>query len=149
MEKKLNILFYKDYKNPNSIRAFIDRYESTGKSFSIIQYQETMIENSEYSQEEKKQKKEQVMINHYLTLLENGYSISQITDEINKGLTIATKEASLEKVINQLKLELLLAEKANLLFLSSKSTKHVSNEINIQPQPIDEVVADLIKNTKR
>ena len=89
------------------------------------------------------------MINHYLTLLENGYSISQITDEINKGLTMAEKEVSLEKVINQLKLELLFAEKANLLFLESKSKKQVSNEINIQPQPIDEVVNDLIKNAKK
>ena len=56
MEKKLNILFYKDI-NSNQVRAFIDRYEGTGKSFSVIQYQESMIENSGYSQEEKRQKK--------------------------------------------------------------------------------------------
>lgn len=148
MEKKLNILFYKDIKS-NQVRAFIDRYESSGKSFSIIQYQESMVENSQYSQDEKKAKKEQIMINHYLTLLENGYSISQITKEINKGISMAEKEADLEKVINQLKIELLLAEKANLLFLDSTSKKQVSNEINIEPQPIDEVIADLIKNTKK
>lgn len=147
MEKKLNILFYQDIKS-NQVRAFIDTYESTGKSFSIIQYQESMIDNSEYSHEEKKQKKEQIMINHYLTLLENGYSISQITEEINKGISLAEKDSNLEKVVNQLKVELLLAEKANLLFLDSKSKKQVSNEINIEPQPIDEVIGDLLKKNK-
>ena len=96
MKKRLNILFYKDI-NSNKVRAYVDKEESTGKSFSIIMYQESMIENSECSQEEKKQKKEQIMINHYLTLLQDGYSISQIIDEINKGLAMSEKENSLEK----------------------------------------------------
>ena len=148
MAKKLKILFYEDM-NSNQVRAFVDRYESTGKTFSVILYQESMIENSEYSQMEKRQKKEQIMINHYLTLLENGYSFSQIKDEINKGLNMVEKEKSLEKTINQLKVELLLAEKANLIFIDSKSKKQVPNEINIEPQPIDEVIEDLTKNTKK
>lgn len=147
MAKKLKILFYEDM-NSNQVRAFVDRYESTGKTFSVILYQESMIENSEYSQMEKRQKKEQIMINHYLTLLENGYSFSQIKDEINKGLNMVEKEKSLEKTVNQLKVELLLVEKANLLFIDSKSKKQFSNDINIEPQPIDEVIEGLIKNTK-
>lgn len=148
MEKRLNILFCKDIKS-NQVRAYIDKEGSTGKTFSIIQYQESIIENSECSQEEKKQKKNQIMINHYLTLLQDGYTISQIIDEINKGLVMAEKEKSLEKVINQLKVELLLAEKANILFLDSTSKKQVLNEINIQPQPINEIMNDLYKNIKK
>ena len=148
MEKRLNILFCKDIKS-NQVRAYIDKEGSTGKTFSIIQYQESIIENSECSQEEKKQKKNQIMINHYLTLLQDGYTISQIIDEINKGLAMAEKEKSLEKVINQLKVELLLAEKANILFLDSTSKKQVLNEINIQPQPINEIMNDLYKNIKK
>lgn len=148
MGKRLNILFYKDI-NSNKVRAYVDKEESTGKSFSIIMYQESMIENSECSQEEKKQKKEQIMINHYLTLLQDGYSISQIIDEINKGLAMAEKEKSLEKVINQLKVELLLVEKANLLFQNSNSKSQVLNEINVQPQSINEIIDDLNKNIKK
>ena len=64
-------------------------------------------------------------------------------------MRMAEKEKSLEKVINQLKVELLLAEKANLLFLDSNSKSQVLNEINIQPQPINEIINDLDKNIKK
>lgn len=147
MEKKLNILFYKDI-NSNQARAFVDRYESTGKTFNMVLIQESIIESSELSEEEKKEQKEQIMIYHYLTLLKNGYDISQIIAEINKGLAIAEKELDLEKTISQLKVELLLAEKANLLFLNPELKKEVSNEINIEPHLIDEVTRDLDKNIK-
>lgn len=132
MEKRLDTLFYRDMKT-NDVRAFVYKGLSSGKAFNIILYQESLVENGDYSLHEKKQKKEQIMINYYLGLLKDGYDVFQIQEVINKALSIAKKDISLEKVVNQLKVELLLLEKANLLFLETLKNPE-TNEINIKPK---------------
>lgn len=88
MDKEIEILFYKDI-NSNRLRVFVDKKERTGKTFNFIKIQETLIDSGQYSPEEKNTMKENLMINHYVSLLQDGYQYGQILNEINNSIRLS------------------------------------------------------------
>lgn len=124
MEKEVKILFYKD-TNSDKLKVFMDKKDSSGKKFHLIKIQENIIDSSQYSPEEKKIMKENLMINHYISLLQNGYQYMQILNEINNFIELTNLKTNVSDsvtqldimdIISQLEVEKQYLEKANILF---------------------------------
>jgi len=130
MEKEIEILFYKDI-NSNRLRAFVDKKGSSGKKFNLIKMQEGMIDSGQYSPEEKKTTKENLMINHYVSLLQDGYQYMQILNEINNSIKLTKLRTDVSDSIPQL----------DVMDIASQleDEKHYLEEANILLSQIEKV----------
>ena len=151
MEKEIEILFYKDI-NSNKLRAFVDKKGSSGKKFNLIKWQENMIDMGQYSPEEKKTMKENLMINHYVSLLQDGYQYMQILNEINNSVKLTKLRTDVSDHIpqldvmgasSQLEEEKQYLEKANILLSKLEEVKsfpfvRLANGAIAEIQPTDE-----------
>ncbi len=142
MEKEVEILFYKDIDS-NRVRAFIDKKSSSGKKFSLIKMQESMIDSGQYTPEEKKTMKENLMIHHYVSLLQDGYQYMQILNEINNGIRLTKLRTDVSDSIPQLEDEKQYLEKANILLSQLEEVENfpfvrLPNGAIVEMQPTDE-----------
>lgn len=150
MAKEVEILFYKDI-NSNRTRAFIDKKGSSGKKFNLIKIQESRVDSGAYSPEEKKAMKEDLMINHYVSLLQDGYQYMQILYEINNGIRLTKLRTDVSDPITQLDVmdtssqledEKQYLEKANILLQVEKVENfpfvRLPNGSIAEVQPTDE-----------
>lgn len=142
MEKEIEILFYKDI-NSGRLSAFIDKKGSSGKKFNLIKIQESMIDGSLYTSEEKKTMKENLMINHYVSLLQDGYQYMQILNEINNGIRLTKLRSDISDSIPQLEDEKQYLEKANTLLSKLEELENfpfvrLPNGAIVEMQPTDE-----------
>ena len=133
MEKEIEILFYQDI-NSNGLRAFADKKGSSGKKFNLIKMQESIIESGQYTPEEKKKMKENLMINHYVSLLQDGYQYTQILNEINHVIKLTKLRTDVNDSIPQLDVmstslqleyEKQYLEKANILLSQLEKAENV------------------------
>lgn len=151
MEKEVEILFYKDIDS-NRARAFIDKKSSSGKKFNLIKMQESMIDSGQYTPEEKKTMKENLMIHHYVSLLQDGYQYMQILNEINNGIRLTKLRTDVSDPIPQLDVmgtssqledEKQYLEKANILLSQLEEVENfpfvrLPNGAIVEMQPTDE-----------
>ena len=151
MEKEIEILFYKDI-NSNRLRVFVDKKGSSGKKFNLIKMQESLIDSGQYSPEEKKTMKENLMINHYISLLQDGYQYMQILNEINNSLKLTKLRTEVSDPIPQLDVmdtssqlegEKQYLEKANILLSQLEHVENfpfvrLPNGAIVEMQPTDE-----------
>lgn len=151
MEKEIEILFYKDI-NSNRLRVFVDKKGSSGKKFNLIKMQESLIDSGQYSPEEKKTMKENLMINHYISLLQDGYQYMQILNEINNSLKLTKLRTEVSDPIPQLDVmdtssqledEKQYLEKANILLSQLEQVENfpfvrLPNGAIVEMQPTDE-----------
>lgn len=86
--------------------------------------QESMIDSGQYTLLEKKTMKENLMINHYVSLLQDGYQYIQILNEINNAIRLTRLRTDVSDPIPQLDImstgsqledEKQYLEKANIL----------------------------------
>ena len=151
MEKEIEILFYKDI-NSNRLRVFVYINVSSGKKFNLIKMQESLIDSGQYSPEEKKTMKENLMINHYISLLQDGYQYMQILNEINNSLKLTKLRTEVSDPIPQLDVmdtssqlegEKQYLEKANILLSQLEQVENfpfvrLPNGAIVEMQPTDE-----------
>lgn len=151
VDKEIEILFYKDI-NSNRLRVFVDKKERTGKTFNFIKIQETLIDSGQYSPEEKNTMKENLMINHYVSLLQDGYQYGQILNEINNSIRLSKwrsdegdsiPQLDVMHISSQLEDEKKYLEKANILLsqlekLESFPFVRLANGSIVEMQPTAE-----------
>lgn len=124
IKKELETLFYKDI-NSSILRTFVDKKGSSDKEYNLIKTKESMIEKGPYTVEEKKNMKDNLMIKHYISLLEEGFEYTQILDEINNIIRI-TKLKN-DGSYSALQLEKEYLDKANTLISQLDSIDIKSN----------------------